>query len=63
MIDRICSCCGQSYTDEEGHDYEQCVIDCERRIKKAEDNLVDARRCLGMAQSRREAQTDYNPRN
>jgi hypothetical protein len=58
MADRICSCCGQPYTDETGHDYEQCYRDCEKRVGQARHELNDALNCLEMATSRRQAQRD-----
>ena len=53
MANRICSCCGQGYTDKEGHDYEQCIRDCQRRIDEARHNLTDALDCWENAMSRR----------
>lgn len=35
MPDRICSLCGQGYTDEKGHNYDDCV----RRISDSVANL------------------------
>ena len=58
MANRICSCCGQSYTDEERHDYEECYKRCEERVNKARHNLNNAWECLSNAESRREAQRD-----
>ena len=56
MTDRICSCCGQPYTESDGHDYEKCVGDCQRRVDNARHNLNDALDCWRMAYERREAQ-------
>jgi len=56
MTDRICSCCGTPYTDEERHDYEKCVKDCEFRVAQAKHNLSDSMDCLEMALARRRAQ-------
>lgn len=58
MADRICSCCSQGYSDNERHDYEQCVKDCERRVDVAKHTLRVAVDCLVMAQSRRQAQRE-----
>lgn len=58
MADRICSCCGKGYTDEERHDYEQCFKDCEERVDWARHNLNDAVECLANAGTRREAQRE-----
>ena len=35
MATRICSCCGISYTDEEGHDLEKCVDRCRENMNQA----------------------------
>jgi phage gp16-like protein len=58
MAQRKCSCCGQSYSDEERHDYEQCVKDCERRLDWTRHQLVDAQECLENAKTRRQAQRE-----
>lgn len=58
MADRICSCCGQTYSDDERHDYELCVRDCENRVTQAKHNLSDAMDCVEMALSRRQAQRE-----
>lgn len=58
MADRICSCCGASYTDDERHDYEQCVKACEFRVKRARWNLNDALSCLIESKTRRQAQQE-----
>lgn len=58
MTDRMCSCCGQLYTDEVRHDYETCVKNCEEQVEKARYNLSVARECLEMAISRRQAQRE-----
>ena len=56
MKDRICSCCGQGYNDNERHDYEKCVRDCEARVahcqylmNRAVESLVKAT-CLWQSQ-------------
>jgi len=58
MAQRKCSCCGQGYTDDERHDYEQCVKDCEERVNWTRHSLNDAMDCLLNANSRRQAQRD-----
>ena len=58
MADRICSCCGQSYADDERHDYETCVKNCQARVDKVRYNYHDALECLEMAQTRRQAQRE-----
>ena len=58
MVDRICSCCGQSYTDDMRHNYEPCVKNCEERVNRARHNLNDALECLENAKSRCQAQRE-----
>lgn len=58
MTDRICSCCGRGYKDEEKHDYEQCYRDCEERVSSARCNLHNAHEHLDMAKARRQAQRE-----
>ncbi len=58
MADRICSCCGQGYSDDERHDYEECYKRCEARVKRARTNLSNARDCLNRAEVRRIAQRE-----
>lgn len=53
MADRICSCCGKGYNDNERHDYEQCMRDCEARTDRARHNLNEAIDCWQMAMTRR----------
>ncbi len=36
MADRICSLCGQGYTDETGHNYNECVKRCQEELRNAE---------------------------
>lgn len=50
MADRICSLCGVGYTDEEGHDYDKCVLRCGDRIALLEGQLWAAREHLKEAQ-------------
>jgi hypothetical protein len=57
VADRICSLCGQSYTDQEGHNYDACVIRCKENLKWLTDHsqrivyaLEDAKRHLQEAQ-------------
>ena len=56
MVDRLCSCCGQSYTNEERHDYEKCYRVCEERVNEARRRLHSAQDNLNMAKTRRDAQ-------
>ncbi|KKM04727.1 hypothetical protein LCGC14_1761270 [marine sediment metagenome] len=58
MADRMCSCWGQTYTDEERHDYEVCYKACQDRVNYARHNLNNAWDNLNMAESRRSAQRD-----
>ncbi len=58
MTDRICSCCGQGYNDNERHDYETCVKNCDDRVERARYNYNDALECLEMAKTRRQAQRE-----
>ena len=58
MAQRICSCCGTPYKDEERHDYEECYRECEARLNMARHNFNNALECLEMASSRRQAQRD-----
>ena len=58
MAQRKCSCCGTAYTDDDRHDYEQCVRDCADRVASARQNLSDALDCLENALSRRHDQRD-----
>lgn len=58
MADRICSCCGQGYNDNERHDYEECVKRCENRVTSARHNFIDAEKCLVTALARRQAQRE-----
>ncbi len=55
---RICSCCGDAYTGEEGHDYVECVKRCECRVEDARHNLRAAMERLENAISRRQAQSE-----
>jgi len=58
MADRICSCCGAIYTDEEIHDYEKCFSYCEWRVKMAGQQLAKAKGNMKMARGRRQLQRD-----
>ena len=58
MAERQCSCCGQGYTDDIRHDYETCVKNCQDRVDRAKHEFNEARDCLEMAVSRRQAQRD-----
>jgi hypothetical protein len=49
MANRICSLCGQGYTDETGHNYDDCVERCEKALEYAEGLHRDAKRALGEA--------------
>ena len=45
MTNRMCSLCGESYTDESGHDYDKCVKECRANIQQLErqqDNIYNA---------------------
>jgi hypothetical protein len=42
MADRKCSCCGEYYTDETGHNLNQCIENCEALYMKAVNNLTVA---------------------
>ena len=58
MIGRMCSCCGETYKDNERHDYEKCYKECEKRVEDARHHLTYALDHYKMAQSRRQAQRD-----
>ncbi len=58
QVNRKCSCCGEAYTDEEGHDYEECVESCENRVEDARHNLRVRLECLEKARVRRQAQSE-----
>ena len=49
MYDKICSCCGQCYEESKGHDWEQCLEDCERKVALAKGALIEAQRKLEKA--------------
>ena len=49
MYDKICSCCGQCYEERKGHDWEQCLEDCERKVALAKGALIEAQRKLEKA--------------
>lgn len=49
MADRMCSLCGESYTDEKGHNYDICVSKCFDQLEQAKvgahkaiDYLIEA---------------------
>lgn len=46
MANRICSFCGEGYTDETGHDYDACVKRCQELLGYAHENLRHAARYL-----------------
>ena len=46
MATRKCSYCGMTYTDESGHDYDECVQTCQRMLKNAEAVLKEAQWAL-----------------
>lgn len=50
MVDRICSLCGESYTDEEGHDYDRCAERCRDRVSILKGKLQAAQEHLAEAQ-------------
>lgn len=52
MTERICSCCGQGYTDESGHEPNACVQRCRERLARLLDNIEDTRTRLHNAQDR-----------
>lgn len=56
MADRICSCCGESYTDEGGHDLDKCIETCASALYYAEKLLLNARDDLQRAYQRKIAQ-------
>jgi hypothetical protein len=43
MAQRICSCCGQGYTDESGHEPNACVQRCSERLAELMDDVEDAK--------------------
>ena len=57
MADRICSLCGQSYTDQKGHNYDACAARCKENLERLTESgqkiaqlIVDAKRHLQEAQ-------------
>jgi hypothetical protein len=53
MATRTCSCCGQPYTDEEGHDLDKCIETCKSQLHQAERTHAAAREDLERAYERR----------
>lgn len=43
MADRMCSLCGESYTDKTGHNYDICVSRCYSQLERAK---VDAHKAI-----------------
>lgn len=56
MADRKCSCCGDYYTDEGGHDLDKCIETCCFHAQKAEIAHHIAGEKLAAAYKRRTAQ-------
>jgi len=52
MADRICSCCGEVYTDDARHDYEQCIKRCEESVATARSKYHSALDSLDLAKHR-----------
>ena len=50
---RICSCCGQGYTDGKGHDLDTCIETCRARLDRAEQEHANARDALERASQRK----------
>ncbi len=50
---RLCSCCGQVYTDIEGHDSDKCVQTCRERLSRLCRAVDDALTDLHKAEERR----------
>ena len=44
MTNLICHLCGHLYTDKEGHDYEECIGICVRRVLEVSRELRDLER-------------------
>lgn len=56
MAQRVCSCCGQSYTDEDGHNLDNCIGACLSHLGELESMRVSAQRSLEGAYERKIAQ-------
>lgn len=56
MADRICSCCGAFYTDEDGHDLDKCIETCKSSLHRVEKDHANARDDLERAYERKIAQ-------
>jgi hypothetical protein len=50
MATKICSLCGETYTDEEGHNYDKCVERCRDRVSILKGKLQAAQGHLEEAQ-------------
>ena len=42
MANRMCHLCGLLYTDEEGHNYDECVRRCKERVIRLSEGLTEA---------------------
>lgn len=56
MTQRKCSCCGETYTDESGHDIGKCIGVCRTQLHNAEKDHANARDDLERAYERKIAQ-------
>jgi ribosomal protein L24E len=43
---KTCSFCGETYTEGEGHNYDQCVRTCEEKVMYLTKQLQEAKKCL-----------------
>ena len=56
MEQRKCSCCGEPYTDESGHDLDTCIATCQTQLHQREKDHANARDDLERAYERKLAQ-------
>ncbi len=62
MAKRMCSCCNEIYTDESGHDLEECTLICKLRLKRSVKELLDAQNNLAHSYQRQIAQLKEDKR-
>lgn len=49
---RMCSACGDSYTDASGHNLKTCVEVCRKRVKAYQKSLIYVESRLALAKDR-----------
>ena len=50
----ICKLCGTVYTEQEGHNKQDCIEKCEENLQNADNNLVLAEQAVELAKKRLE---------